>query len=71
MIQFVMYVHTYRCKKKCALYLSDQVASVSSPLLWYTNSPPAHSSVLLRGVTQIFFTYQNKTYYIFVADMCS
>lgn len=34
-------------------YLSLQTASVSSPLLWYTNSPPAHSSLLLYGVTQI------------------
>lgn len=34
-------------------YLSDQTASVSSPLLWYTNSPPAHSSLSLYGVTHI------------------
>lgn len=35
-------------------YLSDQTAKLSSPSFWYTNSPPAHSSLLLYGVTQIW-----------------
>lgn len=36
------------------LYLSDHTASVSSPLLWYTKSPPAHCSDRSYAVTHIY-----------------